>query len=236
MKRLHLLEHDDWDFSRTNITRWAARKGHRVESTDVFTSAPLPEISEFDWLMVMGGSQHAWEEDVHPWLAPEKSYLQEVLAAGKVVIGICFGAQLLAEALGGKVFASDRPEIGWHEVSLTGEGRRSFLFRDLPETFTTFHWHSDHFSLPAGCLRLAESPPTVNQAFIHPGKPLVGIQFHPEYTRQMVLAFAEQFGRQEWTPGPHVTGADAVVAQTPALPDTYWLMHQLLENIELEFG
>jgi GMP synthase-like glutamine amidotransferase len=233
--RLHTLEHDDWNFSRTNITRWADKKGHRVESTDVFRSAPLPKLDEYDWLMVMGGSQHAWEVDIHPWLKPEKEYIGEVLEAGKVVIGVCFGAQLLAEALGGRVFTNDQPEIGWYEANLTDEGRGSFLFRDLPETFTTFHWHKDHFTLPSGGVSLAKSRPTANQAYIVPGRPVAGVQFHPEYTRRMVLEFSEVFGH-DWVPNTFVAGYNAVVSQTKEMPDTYWLMEGLLNNIEREFS
>jgi len=233
--RLHLLEHDAWNFSRTNITRWAAEKGHSLASTDVFKSAPLPDLSEFDWLMVMGGSQHAWEEDINPWLFPEKKFIAATVAAGKVVVGICLGAQLLAETLGGKLFTNEQPEIGWYEVDLTAEGRNSFLFKGLPETFTTFHWHSDHFSLPSDCLCLAKSRPTANQVFVKPGQPLVGIQFHPEYTRRMVMEFAEENGH-EWKPDTFVAGREAVLAQTGKIPDTYWLMHRLLDNIEREFN
>ena len=235
MIRIHTLEHDDWNFSRTNITRWADKKGHRIESTDVFKSAPLPKLDGYDWLMVMGGSQHAWEEDINSWLAPEKDYIKEALSTGKVVIGICFGAQLLAEALGGSLFKNGQPEVGWYDVKLNEEGRRSFLFDGLPETFTTFHWHSDHFSLPPDCVCLADSPPTANQVFVKPGKPYVGIQFHPEYTRRMVLEFAEAFG-QEWVPNNYVAGKDAIIEKTPEVPDTYWLMEGLLNNIEREFG
>lgn len=233
--RLHTFEHDAWNFSRTNITRWAAKKGHSMSSTDVFTSDPLPELTDFDWLMVMGGSQHAWQEDINPWLLPEKRFISEALTAGKTVIGICFGAQLLAEALGGNLFANEQPEIGWYDVKLTADGRQSFLFKDLPETFSTFHWHSDHFSLPPGCARLAASPPTANQVFTKPGEPVVGIQFHPEYTRRMVLEFAVENGH-EWIPNTFVAGRDAVMAQTDDIPDTYWLMEGLLNNIEREFG
>jgi GMP synthase-like glutamine amidotransferase len=234
--RIHTLEHDDWNFDRTNITRWADHKGYRLASTYVFTAKPLPKLDEFDWLMVMGGSQHAWEEDINPWLAPEKEYVKEALAAGKVVIGICFGAQVLAEALGGNLFTNGQREVGWYEVGLNEDGRRSFLFRNLPERFVTFHWHSDHYSLPPNCLRLASSPPTENQVFVKPGQPVVGIQFHPEYTRRMVLEFAQIFGREEWDPDTYVAGADAVIARTPEIPDTYWLMESLLNNIEREFA
>jgi len=234
--RLHLLEHDAWDFSRTNITRWAAAKGCTLASTDVFSRVPpLPSLDDFDWLMVMGGSQHAWEEDVNPWLVPEKDFIAAALEAGKIVLGICLGAQLVAEALGGTLYSNGEPEIGWHAVTLTEAGSRSFLFEGVPETFTTFHWHSDHFSLPPGCGRLAQSPATPNQAYIKPGAPVVGIQFHPEYTRRMVVDSATEFGH-EWTQSRYVPGRDAIIAQTENVPDTYWLMERLLDNIEREFG
>lgn len=235
MIRIHTLEHDDWNFSRTNITRWADKKGHRIASTDVFRSAPLPNLKEFDWLMVMGGSQHAWEEDTYSWLVREKEYIKETLTAGKTVIGICFGAQLLAEALGGTLFTNEQSEVGWYDVNLSDQGRQSFLFQNLPETFTTFHWHSDHYSLPSNCVRLADSAPTANQVFIKPGDPVVGIQFHPEYTRRMVLEFAEAYGH-EWIPSTYVAGRDAIIESTPNMPDTYWLMEGLLDNIVREFG
>ena len=183
MIRIHTLEHDDWNFSRTNITRWAAGNDHKIASTDVFRSAPLPNLDDFDWLMVMGGSQHAWQEDINPWLLPEKRFISEALAAEKTVIGICFGAQLLAEALGGNLFTNEQPEIGWYDVNLTDEGRQSFLFKDLPETFFTFHWHSDHFSLPPGCARLADKPahcqPGVHQTRQTGGRHSISPGVHP---------------------------------------------------------
>jgi GMP synthase-like glutamine amidotransferase len=232
--RLHLLEHDPIDLSDTNMTAWAAKKGYRLTHTYVCNNEALPSIGDFDWLMVMGGSPHAWEEDVNPWLPDEKELIAGTLDSGKMILGICFGAQLLAEALGGRVFPNDRKEIGWYDVTLTPEGRNSFLLRNVPERFTTFHWHSDHFSLPPGCTRLACSEPTANQAFICNGHPAVGLQFHPEYTREMVRRFAREES-QEWEKDLFVAGKEAVLAQTDKIPDTYWLMETLLENMEQKF-
>lgn len=228
--RLHLLEHDPDDFSKTNITAWAAKKGYKVSKTDVFKMEALPSLSNFDWLMIMGGAQHAWEEDAHPWLVNEKQFIKRVLADGKIVLGICFGAQLLGEALGGQVLANKHREIGWYSVFLSNEGKKSFLFKNAPETFLTFHWHSDHFSLPAGCTQLAFSKSSPNQAFIHNELPFVGLQFHPEYTLDMVRSFSRQYGH-EWLPGPFVAGKEALLAKTEKIPETYWLMETLLDNM-----
>jgi len=233
--RLHFLEHDPIDFSRTNITAWAGTRGYQVDRTYLCNEEKLPCGDDFDWLMVMGGSQHAWEEDRYPWLRAEKRFIANTVREGKIVIGICFGAQLLAEVLGARVFHSKHAEIGWYEVSLTAEGKEAFLFRNIQENFKTFHWHSDHFSLPPGCTRLAFSEPTLNQAFICTERPVVGMQFHPEYTTELVASFACDVG-DEWVKGPFVADKETVLKQTQKIPDTYGLMATLLDNIACEFG
>jgi GMP synthase-like glutamine amidotransferase len=232
--RLHLLEHDPIDYARTNVTLWAEKKGYRVRQTYVCNGEELPTPADFDWLMVMGGSQHAWQEEENPWLAGEKRFIGEALEAGKMILGICFGAQLLAEVLGGRVFPCRHDEIGWHRVHLTPEGRESFLFRDIPETFVTFHWHSDQFSLPPGCAGLAFSEPTPNQAFLYKGHPVAGVQFHPEFTRDLVRLFSRDWG-EEWGKGPYSSSSGAVMEETDRIPDTYWLMEALLDDMDREF-
>ena len=177
--RIQLLEHDPEDFSRTNISFWAAEKGYPVKQTYVCNNEDLPPMDSFDWLMVMGGSQHAWDGQGNPWLQEEKAFVGEALTKGKLFLGICFGAQLLAEALGGRIFPNTHKEIGWHEVSLNRAGQASFLFQNIPASFITFHWHSDHFSLPRGCTRLADSKASENQAFVCNGRPLVDFSFIP---------------------------------------------------------
>ena len=232
--RIQLLEHDVEDFSRTNISFWAAKKGYPVKQTFVCNSEDLPAIDSFDWLMVMGGSPHAWDDQRNPWLQEEKAFLGDALAKDKIILGICFGAQLLAEALGGQIFSHRHKEIGWHEVALNRKGRECFLFQNVPQSFVSFHWHSDHFSLPANCSTLASSKATENQAFVCNGQPVVGLQFHPEYTREMVSYYAQEQS-QDWLSDDFVNDKDEVLARTDELPDTYWLMETLLNNMEQEF-
>jgi GMP synthase-like glutamine amidotransferase len=233
--RIQLIEHDPEDFSSTNISFWAAAKGHQVSQTYICNNDKLPPVDSFDWLMVMGGSQNAWDDQGYSWLQEEKVFVAEALAQGKLYLGICFGAQLLAEALGGKIFPNEHKEIGWHEVSLNHQGRESFLFQDVPSPFVTFHWHSDHFSLPDNCTRLAFSPATENQAFVCSERPAVGLQFHPEYTRNMVRYYAAGHS-QDWVPDRYVGSGVEVLARTEEIRDTYWLMEALLNNMEKGFS
>ena len=233
--RLHLLEHDPIDIRQNNITTWAEKKGYAVSYTDVFTGAEIPSRNDFDWLIVMGGSQHAWEEQQHPWLADEKRFISEALSADKIILGICFGAQLLAEALGGRVFPNEKVEIGWYSVRLSAEGKQSFLFKNVPDRFLTFHWHSDHFSLPPGCAGLAYSEPTPYQAYTHKDHRIACLQFHPEYTIELVRFFAKEYGH-EWKKDRYVAGKEAVLSKSGQIPETYWLMELLLDNMDREFG
>jgi GMP synthase-like glutamine amidotransferase len=233
--RIQLIEHDPEDFSRTNISFWATAKGHQVKQTFVCNNEQLPALDSFDWLMVMGGSQNAWNDQGYSWLQEEKAFVSETLSRGKLYLGICFGAQLLAEALGGEIFPNEHKEIGWHEVSLNRQGRESFLFQNVPSSFITFHWHSDHFALPDNCTRLASSPPTKNQAFVWSERPAVGLQFHPEYTRDMIRYYAGEHSL-DWEPDRYVGSGKEVLARTEEIPDTYWLMETLLNNIEKEYA
>lgn len=233
--KIHLLEHDPFDYSRTNITLWAEKRGHMLRQSYVCNMERLPAMEDLDWLMVMGGSGHVWEEKTLPWLTAEKAFIKRAMEEGKITLGICFGAQLIAESLGAEVHSNTYKEIGWYEVALTKEGEESFLFQGAPDRFVTFHWHSDHFSLPALCRRLAFSEASPNQVFVRDDRPVVGVQFHPEYTLEMVRDFSNEVGN-EWTPDLFVEGRDKVLAETETLPDTYWLMELVLDNMEKEFG
>jgi GMP synthase (glutamine-hydrolysing) len=222
------------DTSGTNISRWAEDKGYAIEHTYLCNNEALPAMEAFDWLIVMGASQHAWEEDIYPWLSAEKKFIAQALEDNKIILGICFGAQLLAETLGAEVFVNPHNEIGWHEVTLTPEGQRSYLFKNIPEQFTTFHWHTDHFALPPACTRLAYSEATENQAYISQERPIAGIQFHPEYPLESVRYFVQKFG-DEIQKGPYAAGKKKILSQTDQIPETYALMAAILDNIDHQF-
>jgi len=235
MMRLHLLEHDPLDYSETNMDRWAAENGHTVVRTYFCKGEPLPPHDAFDWLMIMGGSPHAYDDATNPWLPAEKEFVAKTLKRGTPILGICFGAQILAEALGGKVFPAKHREIGWHEVRLTEGGEKSLLFQNVPNAFETFHWHEDRFSLPSGCTRLAFSRATPHQAFLCESRPAAGLQFHPEFTIELVDFFAREHS-ESWIPDAYVSGKEAVMARNRTMKATYWLMKAILDNMAKWFG
>lgn len=134
-----------------------------------------------DLLVVLGGPIGAYEEAHYPFLASELRLLERRLAAGRPTLGICLGAQILARALGARVYPTGRKEIGWGALSLTPAGKESAL-RHLDGT-RVLHWHGDTFDLPERAVRLASSEMTENQAFAWGGAALA-LQFHAEVSER----------------------------------------------------
>lgn len=164
--------------------------GWELARFELDEGARIPEPSEFDALVVMGGPMGAYEGDAYPWLAGEMASIRDAVESGKPVFGACLGCQLLAHSLGGRAFAGSGPEIGLLDVVLTPEGRDDPVTGALPERFPTLQWHSDTFDLPPGAVRLAGSLAYENQAF-RVGELTYAVQFHIEVTPEM----AAEWGR-----------------------------------------
>jgi GMP synthase-like glutamine amidotransferase len=175
---VHSLEHAPFE-GPGRIADWAAARGHQLTHTALHAGEMPPSLDAFDFLVIMGGPMSIHEHRNHRWLPREKSYIAEAIAARKPVLGICLGAQLIADVLGGKVFQNDEKEIGWMPVRVLD---RAAPFDSFPETLTVMHWHGDTFTIPPGARRVAESEGCANQAFVF-GDRVVGLQFHPELDR-----------------------------------------------------
>jgi GMP synthase (glutamine-hydrolysing) len=149
----------------------------------------LPNWREFPAIVVMGGPMGAYEDVDHPWLADEKRLLREAVEADVPVWGVCLGAQLLAGALGARVYAGERPEVGLLPVELSPAAADDLVFGAAPSSFPTLQWHGDTFDLPAGATLLASSPAYPNQAF-RVGRSY-GLQFHLEVTPALAREWGE---------------------------------------------
>jgi GMP synthase (glutamine-hydrolysing) len=136
-------------------------------------------IRSADLLIVLGGPIGVYETDAYPFLKAEIALLEYRLSRNLPTLGICLGAQLMAKALGSRVFAGPVKEIGWGRVELTKDGMASCLAAlDAPEA-AVLHWHGDTFDLPTGAVRLASNQNYENQAFAH-GPNALALQFHLE--------------------------------------------------------
>ncbi len=165
-------------------------RGHVLHPVQVDEGEPLPDWREYGAIVAMGGPMGAYDDDTHPWLAAEKALIGEAVYAGLPYFGACLGVQLLAAALGARVYAGPVPEVGLLEVQLTDAGRDDPVASILPPSFTTLQWHGDTFDLPTGAVPLFSSPAYPNQGFRF-GDVAYGIQFHLEVDPTLAAQWAE---------------------------------------------
>ena len=150
----------------------------------------LPKLDGFTHIVFFGGPMNVYEEDLYPFLRDEDLFIKEAIQRGKTILGICLGAQLIAKALGAKVFKAPVKEIGWYDVSLTDEGTKDPLFSSLPKKFSVFQWHEDTFEIPKSAELIVTSPSVPHQAFRY-GERVYGLQFHLEVTEEMIREWVE---------------------------------------------
>ncbi len=183
--RIHYLQHVSFETPGA-VLNWAKKNGCAVSGTHFYLGQKLPAEMDFDWLIVLGGPMNIYEERRYPWLAEEKTFIRAAISAGKVVLGMCLGAQLIADVLGGKVTQNPYAEIGWFPIRFSKKVKSSELFSFFPAEPVVFEWHMDTFSeLPAGAELIAENDACPHQAFIWEER-VFGFQFHLEYTEKIV--------------------------------------------------
>jgi GMP synthase (glutamine-hydrolysing) len=155
-------------------------------------SIPLPKLDSLTHIVILGGPMNVYEEDRFPFLRDEDLFIKEAIQRGKTILGICLGAQLIAKALGAKVFKAPVKEIGWYDVSLTDEGFKDPLFSHLPSPFPVFQWHEDTFEIPKAGKLIATSNSIPHQAFRY-GENAYGLQFHLEVTEEMICKWMKTY-------------------------------------------
>ena len=193
-----------------------------------FCDAPVddlsdPAIRDADLLIVLGGPIGVYETKTYPFLTTELALLEHRLGRGLPTLGICLGAQLIAQALGGRVFAGHVKEIGWGTVDLTQDGQSSCLHR--LET-KVLHWHGDTFDLPRDAVRLASNSNYQNQAFAY-GRNALALQFHLE---------ADPRQLEEWYVGHAVELSAAKISVPELRATTQALAESVAKQAELVFG
>lgn len=137
-------------------------------------------------LVVMGGPMNVYQEKEHPFLKKENAFIRKAVKAGVPYFGVCLGSQLLAKALGARVYKARRPEVGWDDVSLTPAARKDPVFGEVgKKKLRVMQWHEDTFDIPSGAVKLASSRAVPNQAYVLDGR-FYGLQFHVEADRPLL--------------------------------------------------
>ena len=229
--RAHVLQHVPFE-DIGSMALWLAERGVDVSYTRFFENAALPSLNGIDLIIAMGGPMSVNDESTLPWLQPEKLFVREAVMKGLPVLGVCFGAQLIASALGARVYRNTQKEIGWFPIEATPSVPNTFRF---PDICPVFHWHGETFDLPSGATCLAKSAACENQAF-QIGERVIGLQFHLETTPESARSILDNCSH-ELTPGPYVqTEAEIRSVKSAAYSEINCLMNEVLSYITRTMG
>lgn len=173
------------------------------------------DTSDLEGLIVMGGPMNVDEVHKYPFLRDEVRLIEKMISENKPVLGICLGAQLIAKALGSKVYPNKHKEVGWHPIQLTREGKIDSHMKHFPAETTVLHWHGDTFDLPKDTTHLARSKKCENQAFRY-GDNVYGLQFHLEVTPGMVKSWCGSSDGKKDLAGANMRDVDVINASSAA--------------------
>ena len=221
--KLHWLQHVPFEGLGT-IEDWAAVHGADISCTRLFAGEVLPPTDAFNWLVVMGGPMGVYDYEEHPWLMAEKAFIKASIDTGKTVLGICLGAQLIADVLDARVYPGPQKEIGWFPIRRT-KGAPEII----PEQLTAFHWHGDTFDIPHGAIRIASSEACKNQGFVYKDR-VVALQFHLETTPESMNALIENCVH-ELADAPFIQSVEQMRSGLPTLGSVNAAMALLLDGL-----
>ncbi len=227
---IHYFQHDHFE-DLGYIGEWAAIHNFKTAVTRLDLHEDLPKEKNFDWLVVLGGKMSVNDSDEFPWIEEEIEFISQTILSGKVVIGICLGSQLVASALGARVYKNTEPEMGFRPVTFLPAAAKDKVFRHFPSYLTVMHVHFDIFSLPEDATAMASSDITPCQAFRY-GKNVFAFQFHFEITPQNVAGFINEVG-PELVKGKYSQSAEQMLKQSGCCYENNIIFGKVLDEILL---
>jgi len=222
MMNVHVLQHVPFE-GLGSIAPWLEARGARITTTSFSADPSLPTLSELDLVIALGGPMSVNDEATLPWLRPEKAFLRDAIQRGIAVLGVCLGAQLIASALGARVYPNPVKEIGWFPIDIIQTESDGV---PLPTGIPVFHWHGETFDLPPGAVHIAESDATRHQAF-QIGRRVMGLQFHLEATPAGVYDLVEH-ARNELGEGRYLQTEEAIL-NPPS--DAYLQINDVMQEV-----
>lgn len=198
------------------IADYLGERGMPYEIVELYDcKAEIPDVRNYSHLVVMGGPMAVYEMDEHAFLSYESAIIRAFIKYKKPVLGICLGAQMVADALRGKVYKGEIQELGWSDVDISDAGMKDPVFSSLSvdnrPVAEVFQWHGDTFGLPENAVRMASSKPYENQAFRY-GECVYALQFHIEITPAMI---------REWFADRAGSDIDRMIARTEGVYPEY---------------
>ena len=227
--RVHYLQHVPFE-NLGSMENYFLSRGYQISSTKLYSEENFPGLEDFDWLIIMGGPMGVYDEDRFPWLKNEKRFISDVIEAGKVLLGVCLGAQLIASVLGAKVYKNRFREIGWFPITRSETPAETILGKVLPETLEVFHWHGDTFDIPEGATLLASSEACHNQGFVIENR-IVGFQFHLETTMEAAKKLINECS-DELDGSRYVQSKEQMLSDTTKFAKINTVMESILQELE----
>ena len=226
--RIHCNLHETFEGPGC-INDWIKQKDYITTASHTYLNETYPSMEQFDWLIIMGGTMSTYEEEKHKWLQAEKKFIRQAIESDKIVLGICFGAQMIAEALGGKVYPAKEQEIGWFPIDMNKNNLPAGL-SPLPVNPTVFHWHGDTFDLPDEAVHLASSEATINQAFIYHNR-VMALQYHHELTTKAISLMNEKLGAQ-LSKARYVQSAEEIMKGVSHIDENSRIMFKIMDYLD----
>jgi len=228
--KIHCIRHEAFE-GLANISKWIQLNNHQLSYTHIYLDEAFPSVDDFELLIIMGGMASVYEKKSHLWLIKEKEFVQKAINHGKKVLGICLGAQILADALGSKVYKAPFKEIGWFPLEFNINELPKLKF--LPDKLEVFHWHGDTFDIPTGAVRIGSSELIQNQGFIC-GKSIIALQFHCEMNIEQLNMMIKGAGQDLLNKGKFIQSEKEIMEKVGLIPTTNQLMFDILDFISTD--
>ena len=205
------------------ILNWAENQQHATNIQHVYQTPITTNIAATDALIILGGPMGANDGSQYSWMNQEKRLVETALKQNIPVLGICLGAQLIADVLGAKISRNREREIGWYPIVSTSQSSKLAL----PPTLTPLHWHGDTFETPINTQNIYKSDGCDNQAFL--GENLLGLQFHLEITSETVLPLIAASSADFQAPrSSYVQQPEEILQNNNRFTQANSMMHELL--------
>ncbi|MDH3608963.1 MAG: type 1 glutamine amidotransferase [Gammaproteobacteria bacterium] len=223
--RIHYLKHVPFE-GLGSMENMFVERGCSLSRTCMYEDQSLPSIHDIDALVVMGGPMGVGDDDEYPWLTLEKEFIESMIKREVPVLGVCLGAQLIANVLGAEVSKNVHEEIGWFPVKRT-KGLIDERVENLPISFDALHWHGDTFDIPEGGHNFMTSEACANQGFAY-GDSTLALQFHLEMLPSDVQTIYQECGNPEKN-GAYIHGLADMLAPADKFQRAGKILEKFLE-------
>ncbi len=226
--KIHFIQHVDFE-GPAELLKWAEEHNYSVTISKMHNRDLFPEIDDFDMLIIMGGPMSVADTAKYPWLIREKEFIRRTINQEKPVVGICLGAQLIADVLDAGVRKNRYTEIGWFPVKKSSFLGKNNVFSEIEKEPVFFHWHGETFDIPKKAKRIFKSLGCKNQAFQF-GSKVFGFQFHFEMNEETITALVENCGT-ELTDDKYIQPDINSLINAEYIKNSNELMRVIMDNI-----